>query len=640
MLSRLMLIALMFIGLENSSRAETYPVTIAPGDATATIAVGDSLAFTSAVSGTVYTYLNCGIYGKPFSITPGEQSIIPFHKPGHFLGIVKDGNGNDVASVAVTVVQALITRRADQVGFLRVADFHVLPDATQVTFQANDPNLLDVTEIGTTGDLAHLEIRAKARGDLRIQAVIQSPAGPRVIGEAPVDEFTIDTPSLREALIDASTGIGTTKLVMHPLVPNAIVTFSMFAHTSTFAGGSKTFTVSSNIFTKVFDPIAKETDGVYVFDIEMPAEEDRYCFTVDFSQANSPPVPIGSSGGINGSGCKVTVDPIVMCSASGGKDLVVTVTDNATTGGTKHVITIVGSAGVPKEAAFNENKKTTSTSMIDCNIKGDVLKLRVTPGTTGKIYDVQIEQTIFSQRITVVDIVFSKKEVRPGIPAKWHAKVTATVTPAGVTAFFTSSDPRATVLPASGTGSVDLTVGGVTLSGGNKDTRLQGRCVSASGDICIVMPVTVVEPTDYQETPTATDSSPALAADRPTVVEWKNDITITVKDQFTTVLQDNWDGLVIEENVRNAGWSPFLTPLAAGVVTDPVRAEADYHNAAVAASVVAGTTQAGSKVTPSMDPQLLRADVDGGVTKPLGPVNDRVNTFNGPASSYTTTNSH
>ena len=196
--------------------------------------------------------------------------------------------------------------------------------------------------------------------------------------------------------------------------------------------------------------------------------------------------------------------------------------------------------------------------------------------------------------------------------------------------------------PASGSGTVDLTVGGVTLSGGDKDTQLQGRCESASGDICITMPVTVVEPTDYHQTPTATDSAPKLAAGRPTVVEWKNDISITVKDQFTTILQDNWDGLVIEEqaNALHVGWKTFLAPFVGGTVHDLVRQEADYHDAAVALAVVSGTVNASRRVTKSNDPQLLRAVIDAVTTKLLGPVNNRVNTFNGPASSYTTTNSH
>jgi hypothetical protein len=209
-----------------------------------------------------------------------------------------------------------------------------------------------------------------------------------------------------------------------------------------------------------------------------------------------------------------------------------------------------------------------------------------------------------------------------------------------VTAFFTTSNPRATVAPASGSGTVALAVGGIALSGANKDTRLQGRCESATGDICIVMPVTVVEPSDYHETPTATDNTPALAAGSQTIVEWTNDIAVAIKDQFGIALQDNWDGLIIEENVRNAGWSALPGALAGGSVTDPVRLQADYQNAARAAAIVAKTQPAGGRVVDSQDPQALRADIDAGNTKVIGPVNLRVNTFDGPASSFTTTNSH
>jgi hypothetical protein len=241
MLYRLSLIAFIIAWFLGDSDAEVYPLTVAPGTEEATIAVGDAIAFTSTVTGIVHAYLNCGSFGRPFAVSSGQHATIPFIVPGHYLGIITDQGGESVATVKVTVVRAIMTRRADQVGFTRIADFHVFPDASLVTFRSNNTALLDVAETGTDGEIAHVQLRAKGRGDLRIQALIQSPVGPRVIGEAPIDEFTIDTPSLREALIDANTGIGTTKLVMHPFVHNVIVTFTMFAHRSTFAGGAKMF---------------------------------------------------------------------------------------------------------------------------------------------------------------------------------------------------------------------------------------------------------------------------------------------------------------------------------------------------------------------------------------------------------------
>jgi hypothetical protein len=644
MCSRPLAIALLLSTLIAYAQAEVYELDINPGELSATIAAGDSISFTSNITGVVFPYLNCGSHGIPFPIFSGLKATLPFGNPGNYLAVIKQ-RGIEIASVRVNVVKALMTPRADQVGFARAADFQVLPNASLVTFRSNDTSRLDVTQTGTDGDLAHLNLRAKARGDLRVQAVIQSPAGPRVIGEAEVQEFTIDTPALFETIVDADSGIGTTRLTMHPFVPNVIVTFTMFAHRSTFSGGAKRFTVMSDAFAREYNPSTGESDGTYLFDIEVPTDEDRYCLKIDFSQANSDPVPIGSSGNINGHPCKVTVDLIVMCAASGGKNLVVTVVQDANPNGHQHPIMIVGSTGTPQEAVFQENRRTTSDSKIDCNVQGHVLSLRVLPGRTGKFYDVQIEQTIFSKRITVVDIAFSKTEIRPGIPQRWHANVQATVTPAGYTAYFTSSNPRATVAPASGSGTVSLAVGGVMLSGANKDTRLEARLDSPTGEICHVISVTVVEPRDYQSTPTATDTTPALAAGSMTAVEWRNDISITIKDQFGVTLQDNWDGLVVEENVNAVGWGA-LPPTSGGIVIDPVRAVRDYAAAPApggvvwAAEIVAGTRPAGGTVVPTPLPQQLRAVVEAGAPIVIGPTNNRVNTLNGPASSFTTTNSH
>ena len=638
------ILTLIFVAMVNA-HAEVYPMVISPGDTNATIATDDSIAFSTMISGTVYTYLNCGAYGTPFRIKPGQQATLPFKKPGFYSAVVKDDAGLEIAAVKISVVKALLTPRADQVGFTRVADFHVLPNASLVTFRSNNTSLLDVIQTGQTGEVAHLNILAKARGDLRVQAVIQSPAGPRVIGEARINEFTIDTPSLYETLIDATSEIGTSQLTMHPFAPNVIVTFTMFAHRSTFAAGVKTFTVSSNLFTKKYNPVTKETDGVFLFDIEMPTDENRYCLAIYFSQANSDPVPIGASGAVNGSGCKVTVDSIVMAANSGGKDLVVTVTESAPNGGTKHAITIVASAGRPTEAVFNENKQSTSNSMIDCTVKGSQVKLRVLPGKVGKYYDVQIEQTIFSKRITVVDIVFSKNEVRPGIPAKWHATVNATITPSDYTAFFTSSAiATATVSPNNGVGTVALAVAGVKLSGGNQDTKIQGRLESATGDIVRVLPITVVEPSDYQSTPTATDSKPTLVP--PTTVQWQNNILITIKDQFGIILQDNWNGLIIDENAGKVRFVALPSPVTNGIVTDPVIGKRDYAAAPppggviYATEIVAGTRPAGGVISNINLNQDLRAKIEAGNDKVIGPVNKRTNTLDGPASSWTTTNSH
>lgn len=576
MLSRfIVILALIFVAIGNA-RAEVYPLVITPGDANETIAVGDSVAFSSKVTGTVYTYLNCGAYNAPFHIKPCQQVTLPFKKPGFYSAIVKDGAGLEIASVKISVVKAFMSPRADQVGFTRVADFHVLPNASMVTFRSNNPSLLDVVQTGQTGEVAHLTLLAKARGDLRVQAVIQSPAGPRVIGEARIDEFTIDTPSLYETLIDASSEIGTSRLTMHPFTPNVIVTFTMFAHRSTFAGGVKTFTVSSNLFTKQYNPTTKETDGVFLFDIEMPTDENRYCLSIDFSQANSDPVPIGGSGGVNGSGCKVTVDPIVMAADSAGKDLVATVVEAAPNGGSKHAITIVASAGLPTEAVFDENKKTISTSMIDCAVKGSQVKLRVLPGKTGKYYDVQIEQTIFSKRITVVAGVINIPK-RIGLTPGGHDRSvqgTATVTPAGEAANCTiTSNAKlqiSNMANAGGTITFTVTALGRSFALLDADATVTHSTVGALAvdKSSVVVPFKIATPhptfngpvTPTRQLRNAT-TTPPLAVPAPEahgVIDCGTTLSIKVLDQFNIACGDVYAGAAVTES--DSPINAFLRP--------------------------------------------------------------------------------
>jgi hypothetical protein len=168
-----------------------------------------------------------------------------------------------------------------------------------------------------------------------------------------------------------------------------------------------------------------------------------------------------------------------------------------------------------------------------------------------------------------VKVEFGKSEVRPGVPDNRSEQVTATITPVDVTVQFATSSSRAAVSPTSGQGTVTLTVDGVSLSQGNQDTQLEARI---GGVVCANMPITVVEPADYEETDCTSDG-PSYAVNES--VWWLCNVVITIKDAWGPPLGEIWDQLPVQERIDGGGWTGFTldsqsTGLSDGTVTDPV----------------------------------------------------------------------
>jgi hypothetical protein len=125
-----------------------------------------------------------------------------------------------------------------------------------------------------------------------------------------VDEFTRDTQALQHLLV--ANGEGNTKLIIRPYIPNINVKLSMFAHSSTFAGGQTAISSNTNQFDRIYDPITDEFIAVGHVAIEMPTNEKSYCFSYALDQHSSHGTAVGASLSVNGVGYKFSVEKAVV----------------------------------------------------------------------------------------------------------------------------------------------------------------------------------------------------------------------------------------------------------------------------------------------------------------------------------------
>jgi hypothetical protein len=122
----------------------------------------------------------------------------------------------------------------------------------------------------------------------------------------------------------------------------------------------------------------------------------------------------------------------------------------------------------------------------------------------------------------------------------------------------------------------------------------------------------------------------------PSYVEWVANVTITVDDQFGTVLGANWNSLVMTEIVNGGGAVGFTsspTTLSTGTFTDPVTISDDAGNALSAGNIVKNTGSPSISITGSPVTQYILGNgvqIDG--------VNNR--TENVLNNVFTVTNSH
>jgi hypothetical protein len=382
---------------------------------------GDSLLLTATGTGTTLNMDANGDGVYEFSGMPGDKFPALFDTPGTYAAKAKM-DGVEIGSLMIHVLDADIHKPiACEVGFQREKNVVISPitQRTSVIFTTNDSYLMDESEKGafsnTDGQGTTIYLKAKKRGTPILLARLPGVNG-AMVAYKEIDEFTLDKSATTSALFDADTRIGGSSIILRPYISNIRFQFDMFAHTATFSGGLTHLSVNTSdrdlatdetFFSQTFDPETGEVIGVYSLDLEMPDGEASYCFAVEPRQSASSEVAIGNKGPINGNGCFVTVDPLFLVVGDATpQDLVVTVVDPAKETN-RHVITILNSQGNidPKQAYFSNGKgktKTDSAVEVITSRKGQY-KEKVLPGGAVKSYNVKIAETVFKDRINVIN---------------------------------------------------------------------------------------------------------------------------------------------------------------------------------------------------------------------------------------------
>ena len=168
-----------------------------------------------------------------------------------------------------------------------------------------------------------LAIKPLATGtDAKVVARLGNATGP-ILAVGGIAAFTVDLAALVHTDVDGLTGIGTSPVIMTPYIPEVTLTFTMFAHASTFFGGAKTLSVSTSDqrFVVSEDPKTHIKSGRFALEINAPPEEWKYCFSVKAAAsttesaaapggavraaaATAPPTTVGS-GNVNGNVCRL-----------------------------------------------------------------------------------------------------------------------------------------------------------------------------------------------------------------------------------------------------------------------------------------------------------------------------------------------
>jgi hypothetical protein len=287
------------------------------------IRAGDSLLFTAGVgaTGTLHIAVMDGsnqVCQTREGVT-GEKLPVRFDQGGTFT-VIASVDGISVGSLIVHVVYIDFDGPvACQVGYKREKGVAVYGPTDQVFFTAKDPALLEVSVKQQTSYGVRLYLKALRRGTPVVQARLGSATGP-ILAEQELDEFILDTSAVQHLVVNGETDTANTILTMKPWIPNVDINFAMYAHYSTFAGGATAYTLNTSDQTSVdingdpaidlsVDPTTGETQAVIRVDIEIPADEDSYCFSASYDQHSKYGTVMGCDH-INGTACDLTPVPI------------------------------------------------------------------------------------------------------------------------------------------------------------------------------------------------------------------------------------------------------------------------------------------------------------------------------------------
>jgi hypothetical protein len=337
-----------------------------------TIRAGDSLLFTAGVgeTGTLHIAVMDGsnqVCQTREGVT-GEKLPVRFDQGGTFT-VIASVDGISVGSLIVHVVYIDFDGPvACQVGYKREKGVAVYGPTDQVFFTAKDPALLEVSVKEVTSYGVRLYLKALGRGTPVVQARLGSATGP-ILAEQEVDEFILDTSAVQHLLVNGATDTA------KPWIPNVDINFAMYAHFSTFAGGATAYTLNTSDQTSVdingapaidllVDPTTGETQAVIRVDIEIPADEDSYCFSASFDQHSKYGTVVGDVR-CNGKPCKFTIEELFIREGDLSGHTLTNTADNVNTNnhpsGHSHTITPVESTKFSVTARPTFNCKADSS---------------------------------------------------------------------------------------------------------------------------------------------------------------------------------------------------------------------------------------------------------------------------------------
>ena len=303
---------------------------------------------------------------------------------------------------------------ACEVGYMREKNIVIAPASKEsaIVFSSPDLTLLEISRkdsfSNVDGEGQTISLKTLRRGKPLVTARIGNNFGP-LIAIKEVDEFTRDIPSLFEIVVNENTNAGVTILIQRPYIPDIRYQFTMFASTSTFEGGVTSFSVNTSdldpltqktLFNQVYDSESGETVGEFTYGIDVPAGEDKYCYTVQVFQASSEEKIISGKDRVNGGVCKGKVKDLLLCVGKTG-DLIVEITQKAKHD--LHEIKIVRNNINLVGATFTKDGYTSETAKVSC-VDGKTVPnpLQVLGKSIGE-YDITIAGTPFEKAIKIID---------------------------------------------------------------------------------------------------------------------------------------------------------------------------------------------------------------------------------------------
>jgi PA14 domain len=361
------------------------------------IRAGDALRLRSPVSGQLRFTLNCGVERPDVPVIANKAVKTTFNQPGWYRVYAEDSIGTVVGVGTITVVAADLRGPIPcEIGFTRGKDVTV-SNTQQVVIASSHPELVSITSnTPSTQGESRIGLQAISFGHASLTARLGGPTGP-IISAAPFALFALNAKGRSGIVVNDESSTGSDQLTMRPFVSNVSFSLRMNAHHATFAGGTTTLSFNSNAFTVVTDPITHETYGYKVYDIELPANEDAFCYRLKVFEQTDDLESLNDQQ-INGTDCRLEVKQIFFLK---GISKVKTLPVTCIKKGTRHhphPVTILG--GTPPTV--------DSGSPINC--PGDNMPIdppvmvRNTAGVPVGKYTVDIDGTQFPEMVIVWDM--------------------------------------------------------------------------------------------------------------------------------------------------------------------------------------------------------------------------------------------